>query len=141
MFGGVGLVLKGVVFYVVSLIILMIVVVVVVGVFVYVWMIGVQEVWGYINVLIMIGYYVGVLSGQMVGMVELVLCVIGIQYQVVDVFMCIMIIGCVVSEQMVEVLLVVIVMEKVIGQLIDEIIKDFVKFVEELVKVLVKLNE
>ncbi|MEQ6351836.1 phage tail tape measure protein [Ralstonia pseudosolanacearum] len=141
MFGGIGPAIKGVGSYVASLITPTTLAAGAAAALAFAWSTGAQEARGYTNALIMTGHYAGVSSAQLAGMAEGVSRVIGTQHAAADVLSRLAATGRVASEQMSQVAVAAIAMEKATGQSIDETVKDFVKLAEEPAKASVKLND
>ncbi|APF86967.1 phage tail tape measure protein [Ralstonia solanacearum] len=141
MFGGIGPALKGVGSYVAGLITPTTLAAGAAAALAFAWSTGAQEARGYTNALIMTGHYAGVSSAQLAGMAEGVSRIIGTQHAAADVLSRLTATGRVASEQMSQVAVAAIAMEKATGQSVDETIRDFVKLAEEPTKASVKLNE
>ncbi len=143
MFGGIGPAIRGVGGYVASLVTptTLAAAAAAAVALAFAWSTGAQEARGYTNALIMTGHYAGISSAQLNGMAEGVSRVIGTQHGAADVLTRLTATGRVASEQMSQVAVAAIAMEKATGQSIDETVKDFVKLAEEPAKASVKLNE
>lgn len=141
-FGGVELVLKGVLLVLLGMVNLYIVVVVVVGLVVYVWYDVEQQVQVYMKVFVLLCNEVVVMILMFVIMVQkisdVLQVVVGVGVEVVQV---VGLNGKIVVQNFQDVVNVVVVMKEISGQVFDEIIVMYVKLVEDLVKGMQKFNE